>query len=113
MNVTKKIGSPKIFSVRQHKGLLFIALLLLSFLIIPELMAQSGLKISNLSEVKAQAVEGVDTVTDVSKKVVGGVLMVAFIFVCWAVASNQPHGKEFAIGWVVAVVITLIAFSVV
>lgn len=113
MNITEQKVLSRIFSVRLQKGLFFVGLLFLSFLIIPELMAQSGLKISNLSEVKAQAVEGVDTVTDVSKKVVGGVLTVAFIFVCWAVASNQPHAKEFAIGWIIAVVITLIAFAIV
>ena len=69
-----------------------------------ELEAQSGLKISSLSEVTDTAKEGADTILDVAKYILAAVLGIALVFVIYSLATNNPHAKEYLLGWIIAVV---------
>lgn len=114
MEIVKKVGLPVLDFLHRYKTPLILGLFVFCFLAVPVICdAQSGLKIQDLEQVKEKAKEGTDTISDVAKYSVGGALTVALVFVIWAVATNQPHGKEFALGWFIAVVITLIAYMVV
>ena len=114
MEIVKKVGSPVLVFLRRYKTQLVLGSLVCCFLAIPIICeAQSGLKIQDFDQIKEKAKEGTDPVSDVAKYAIGGALAVALVFVVWAVATNQPHGKEFALGWFIAVVIVLIGFLVV
>ena len=72
-----------------------------------ELEAQSGLKISSLSEVTDTAKEGADTILDVAKYIL------ALVFVIYSLATNNPHAKEYLLGWIIAVVVIMVAFLII
>ena len=72
-----------------------------------ELEAQSGLKISSLSEVTDTAKEGADTILDVAKYILAAVLGIALVFVIYSLATNNPHAKEYLLGWIIAVVVIM------
>ena len=70
-----------------------------------ELEAQSGLKISSLSEVTDTAKEGADTILDVAKYILAAVI--------YSLATNNPHAKEYLLGWIIAVVVIMVAFLII
>ena len=74
--------------------------------------AQSGLKI-NLSEVTDKAKEGADTILDVAKYILAAVLGIALVFVIYSLATNNPHAKEYLLGWIIAVVVIMVAFLII
>ena len=93
---------------------MILGLFVLTFIVVPEVAAQSGgLKITSLSEVEGKAKEGSDTVSNIAKYVLGGVLAVALVFVIYALATNNPHGKEYLLGWIVAVIVIMVAFLII
>lgn len=91
---------------RWAVGLMFL------FMVI-ELEAQSGLKISSLSEVTDTAKEGADTILDVAKYILAAVLGIALVFVIYSLATNNPHAKEYLLGWIIAVVVIMVAFLII
>ncbi len=78
-----------------------------------EIEAQSGLKISSLSEVTDTAKEGADTILDVAKYILAAVLGIALVFVIYSLATNNPHAKEYLLGWIIAVVVIMVAFLII
>jgi heme/copper-type cytochrome/quinol oxidase subunit 4 len=92
---------------------LFAILAMFMFAVVPDIMAQGGVKIQSLSEVQSQAEEGSDTVLSIAKYVVAAVLGVGLIFVVYSLATSNPRAKEYVIGWIIAIVVTLIAFAIV
>ncbi len=71
--------------------------------------AQAQLKITSLNEVTEQAKDGADAVKTVATYVVAAVLGIGLIFVVYALATSNPKSKEYVIGWVIAVIVVLIA----
>ena len=71
-------------------------------------MAQ-GIKVSSLSELESKAKEGTDSVVNIAKYGIGGVFAVALVFVIYSIATNQPHAKEYGVGWIVAFIFNLVA----
>ena len=72
-----------------------------------------GLKISSLSEVTDTAKEGADTILDVAKYILAAVLGIALVFVIYSLATNNPHAKEYLLGWIIAVVVIMVAFLII
>lgn len=72
-----------------------------------------GIKINSLSEIQNKAREGADTITTVAKYVLGSVLAIALVFVIYSLATNNPHAKDYLLGWVVAVVVIMVAFMII
>lgn len=90
------------------------ALIVLSmFLFVPDMAAQGGVKIQDLSEIQQQAEEGSDTLLSIAKYAIGTVLGIGLVFVAYSLITNNPRAKEYVIGWFIAVVITLIGFMVI
>lgn len=83
------------------------------FIIVPEVAAQSGLKIQSLSEVESTAQDGANSILNVAKYVLAAVLAVALIFVIYALATNNPHAKDYLLGWIIAVVVIMVAFLII
>ena len=75
--------------------------------------AQSGLKINSLAEVTDKAKEGADTILDVAKYILAAVLGIALVFVIYSLATNNPHAKEYLLGWIIAVVVIMVAFLII
>lgn len=91
-----------------------VALLFTIMIVAPiEVEAQSGLKISSLSEVTDTAKEGADTILDVAKYILAAVLGIALVFVIYSLATNNPHAKEYLLGWIIAVVVIMVAFLII
>lgn len=86
---------------------------LILFIMPEELLAQSSLKINDLGEVKSKIKEGADTVSDSGKGILASVLVVCLVFTIYNLASNNPHGKEYALCWFVAVIFVLVALLIV
>ena len=85
---------------------MILGLVLLTSILFPIVAnADGGLKISSLSEVEEKAKEGSDTIVNIGKYILGAVLIVTLVYVIYAVSSNQPHAKEMAFGWIIAVII--------
>lgn len=105
--------SSSIFLERNKKLFLFGIFALTMFVIAPEIVAQGGLKIQSLSEVQSTAEEGANTILEIAKYVLAAVLAIALIFVVYALATNQPHAKEYLLGWVIAVVVIMIGFLII
>ena len=98
----------------HHKALMITMAFMAMLFIVPQFAeAQSGLKISSLSEVTDTAKEGADTVLNVAKYVLAAVLGISLIFVIYALSSNNPHGKEYLLGMIVAVVVIMVAFLII
>ena len=98
----------------HKKAFMILGLFVLTFIVVPQLDAQSSaLKISSLNEVENKAKEGADSMKNIAMYVVGAVLAIAIIFVVYAVATNNPHGKDYLLGWVVAVVVYLVALLII
>ena len=91
-----------------------VGLMFLFMVVAPiELEAQSGLKISSLSEVTDTAKEGADTILDVAKYILAAVLGIALVFVIYSLATYNPHAKVFLLGWIIAVVVIMVAFLII
>ncbi len=100
--------------VIHKRFLMILGLVLLTSLIFPIVAeAQGGLKIQSLQDVEEKAKEGSDTIVNIGKYVLGAVLIVTLVYVIYAVSSNQPHAKEMAFGWIIAVIIIMVAFLIV
>lgn len=98
----------------HRRTFMILGILALTFIVVPHMDAQGGgLKISSLSEVESKAKEGSDTVTNIAKYVLGGVLAVSLVFVIYALATNNPHGKEYLLGWIVAVIVIMVGFLII
>ena len=46
---------------------------------------------------------------NIAKYGIGGVFAVALVFVIYSIATNQPHAKEYGVGWIVAFIFYLVA----
>ena len=80
--------------VNQHSRAIFTLLVFFMLLGTAQVVeAQSGLKISSLSEVTDKAKEGADTILDVAKYILAAVLGIALVFVIYSLATNNPHAK--------------------
>lgn len=73
-------------------------------------MAQKELNITmdQLNDKVGEASEGM---AKMAKTIIGAVLFIALIGVIYMVASSHPKSKEAVIGWIVAVIIYIIAIS--
>lgn len=101
-------------SLINKRVIMILGLVLLTSVILPIAAdAQGGMKISSLSEVEDKAKEGSDTIVNIGKYVLAAVLIVTLVYVIYAVSSNQPHAKEMAFGWIIAVIIIMVAFLIV
>ena len=67
------------------------------------------MKVSSLSEFESKTKEGTDSVINIAKYTIGGVFAVALVFVIYAIATNNPRAKEYAVGWIVAFIFYLAA----
>lgn len=103
------------FVTVHKKHIMILGLFALTFIVVPEIAnAQTGsIKISSLSDVEAKAEEGSNTILNIAKYVLGAVLGVALIFVIYALATNQPHAKEYLLGWIIAVAVIMVAFLII
>lgn len=68
-----------------------------------------GIKLTSLTDLESKAKEGTDSVVNIAKYTIGGVFAVSLIFVIYSIATNQPHAKEYAIGWIVGFIFYLVA----
>ena len=57
--------------------------------------------------------EGADTILDVAKYILAAVLGIALVFVIYSLATNNPHAKEYLLGWIIAVVVIMVAFLII
>lgn len=106
--------STKVSEVTKQISKIIIGLSFMLLFTIPfEVEAQSGLKISSLSEVTDTAKEGADTILDVAKYILAAVLGITLVFVIYALATNNPHAKEYLLGWIIAVVVIMVAFLII
>jgi hypothetical protein len=102
--------------VSVHKRIIMIlGLFLLTFVVVPQVVveAQSALKISSLSDVESKAQEGSDTILNIAKYVLAAVLGIALVFVIYSLATNNPHAKEYLLGWIIAVAVIMVAFLII
>lgn len=113
MNAVKQLRN-KLVNVNCRMSKWMISLMFLFMITVPvEIEAQSGLKISSLSEVTDTAKEGADTILDVAKYILAAVLGIALVFVIYSLATNNPHAKEYLLGWIIAVVVIMVAFLII
>lgn len=113
MNAVKQLRN-KLVNVNCRLSKWVISLMFLFMITAPvEMKAQSGLKISSLSEVTDTAKEGADTILDVAKYILAAVLGIALVFVIYSLATNNPHAKEYLLGWIIAVVVIMVAFLII
>lgn len=101
--------------VSVHKRIIMIlGLFLLTFVVVPQVVeAQSSLKISSLFDVESKAQEGSDTILNIAKYVLAAVLGIALVFVIYSLATNNPHAKEYLLGWIIAVAVIMVAFLII
>ena len=101
--------------VSVHKRIIMIlGLFLLTFVVVPQVVEpQSALKISSLSDVESKAQEGSDTILNIAKYVLAAVLGIALVFVIYSLATNNPHAKEYLLGWIIAVAVIMVAFLII
>lgn len=100
--------------VSVHKRIIMILGLFLLTFVVPQVVeAQSALKISSLSDVESKAQEGSDTILNIAKYVLAAVLGIALVFVIYSLATNNPHAKEYLLGWIIAVAVIMVAFLII
>lgn len=99
--------------LKRNKNIIIFFLLVSALFIVPDAIAQGGLKIQSLAEVQSTAEDGANTILEVAKYVLAAVLAVALIFVIYALATNNPHAKDYLLGWIIAVVVIMIAFLII
>ena len=47
------------------------------------------------------------------KIILAAVLGIALVFVIYSLATNNPHAKEYLLGWIIAVVVIMVAFLII
>ena len=99
--------------INRYGKVIFTFLIFFTLLGTAQVAAQSGLKINSLSEVTDKAKEGADTILDVAKYILAAVLGIALVFVIYSLATNNPHAKEYLLGWIIAVVVIMVAFLII
>lgn len=57
--------------------------------------------------------EGSDTILNIAKYVLAAVLGIALVFVIYSLATNNPHAKEYLLGWIIAVAVIMVAFLII
>jgi hypothetical protein len=82
------------------------------FTLLLPVRSYAQIKITSLSEIEGKAKEGADTIINIAKYAIGAVLFLALIFVIYAIATNKQNAREYAIGWVIALVVYLIGISI-
>lgn len=103
-----------IFLNENKRVFTIMGIFMLFYIFFPEIVdAQGGIKITSLSEIESKAKEGSDTALNIAKYVTATVMGIALVFVAYALATNNPHGKDYLIGWIVALVVILVAFMVI
>lgn len=114
MKTLKDVKRKMELTINQHWRTIISILILCALLGTSEIAeAQSGLKISSLAEVTDTAREGADTILDVAKYILAAVLGIALVFVIYSLATNNPHAKEYLLGWIIAVVVIMVAFLII
>jgi hypothetical protein len=84
----------------------------LVFMALLPVWSYAQVKITSLSEIESKAKEGATTLINIAKYAIGAVLFLALIFVIYAIATNKQNAREYAIGWVIALVVYLVGISI-
>ena len=66
-----------------------------------------------MSDVESKALVGSDTILNIAKYVLAAVLGIALVFVIYSLATNNPHAKEYLLGWIIAVAVIMVAFLII
>jgi len=98
-----------LIAVFKNKLLLLMMVFTLSASVDVVYAQSYALKISSISQIESTAKEGSDAVKSIALYVVGAVLAIGLIFVIYALATSNPKAKEYLIGWIIAVIVILIA----
>ena len=103
---------------KSKRPLTLVTLTLLFLFTVPAAIETSvakaqGLKIQSISEIEEKAKESTDTIINIGKYVVSSALAIGLIFVVYALATSNPHAKEYLIGWIIAVVVVVIAWLII
>lgn len=64
--------------------------------------------VDGLSEIGRWTSDFSNTTANVAGYVTAAILMIALIFVVWAIASNKNNAKSYLIAWFVALIFALI-----
>jgi uncharacterized BrkB/YihY/UPF0761 family membrane protein len=99
----------KLFNLKSLIMLMFLFTLTLSVPV--NVMGQP--KITSLTEVEEKVKDSSTSIGNMAKYIIGAVLLIALIGVIYMVASSHPKSKEAVIGWIVAIVVYIIAISIV
>ena len=67
---------------------------------------------TNIQGVQSQVQSSANGIIQMVKYVIGAVLFVALVTVVYMVATNHPKSKEYIIGWIVALVVYIIAVAI-
>lgn len=103
-----------VFLNAYKRVFIILGTFLFFYVCLPEIAdAQGGIKITDLSEIENKTQEGSDTIVKIAKYVMAAALTIALVFVVYALSTNNPHAKEYLIGWIVAVIVVLVGFMVV
>ncbi|MCQ2208704.1 MAG: hypothetical protein MJZ34_00260 [Paludibacteraceae bacterium] len=51
------------------------------------------------------------SITESGQYIACAILAIGLIYVVWSLATGKPHGKELLIGWIVAVIFSVILFK--
>jgi uncharacterized membrane protein len=104
-------------TIQLRKSVIMFGLMMVCLFVLPivagSYIEAQGLKISSVSEVEAKAKESTDSVINIAKYVVSSALAIGLIFVVYAMATSNPHAKEYLIGWVIAVIVVIIAWLII
>lgn len=110
----------KIIAIKRiaKRPLTLVTLTLLFLFTVPAAIETSvataqGLKIQSISEIEEKAKESTDTIINIGKYIVSSALAIGLIFVVYALATSNPHAKEYLIGWIIAVVVVVIAWLII
>ena len=69
-------------------------------------------KATDINGVQTAVQNSATSMIQMAKYIIGAVLFIALIGVVYMVASNHPKSKEAIIGWVVALVVYIIAVTI-
>jgi len=76
-------------------------------------LANAQVKLSSVSEMNTKVSEATSAVVTMVQYIIGAVLAIALIFVVYSLATSSQRAKEYLIGWVISVVVCLIAKGVI
>ena len=63
--------------------------------------------LAGLAEVQQKATETTTAGYSLGQAVFGTMLVIALVFIVYALATNKPHAKEYLIAWIVVLVFCL------